>query len=816
MQGLFTQAAVIHFSPVTFITNPATWVHAINRYRATHSIGPNFGYNITTAKVSTAELQTLDLSCILALAAGGEPVHASTFNKFYQKFKQCGLRPNIMVNGYGMAETCVYISGLKKPLTSLKVLREPLQSRKTAVVVDSSSQADSQFMEYLSVGRPDEPGGSYIRIVDPETLEPVSDSKVGEIWINSPAVSPGYYGVPEEVNRCKFRARLRDEHDDGREYLRSGDLGFVFDGFLYCCGRLKDLIIVRGRNIYPHDIETGLNELITRDPALQKVVRLGCIQIIGVPNEESTVEDIVIVAEARPEASDEAELSEAARLMVLETIQLAAVDPRELIFIAARTMNKTTSGKHQRSKTKEGYLAKALKVIKAYPTSNLTPCSITPQLDSDLTSMTARSPGDDRLEKRLLDLYYHMDSSLQDNLSRLLSMTDEAMEEKRKLEAKSMLVPEVTCPYRRMFHHKSVTILGVMRSVQTNDPLIDSLLKGNSVFSPEKCLSVLLRHSNGTNDNDDDIDVRGASLRVYDSNHKTDNKSKLIAGEISDLIQHQPSLLDLLMTTGECFDTASTRDFLKLSEMNEVQLLQWIPKSNPEFSQLVWAMHKQSIDSGYEGYIYYSKGPHLLLVRQPLGEEKAFGYAVRFRLISATVPGADADLGDVSPTSLLPPNVRTGPSDFEDRSTLRDKIKSKLNSSQSIEYYLQIQARVITSNREYDCSKAWAEPWHTIATLTIDQLVPDDIERDVVTNCGFNVWNHPDDLPLPKALSDGDSASIAVVRGFVYYYSWLKRTNRQVPLWLRELVSPSHKKHQVFLTMTSFHYCLVLIILTLS
>jgi len=305
-------------SPAAFLQRPARWLEAITRYRATNSGGPNFAYELCVRKVTGEAREALELSSWRVAYNGSEPVRAETLERFVDAFGPRGFRRRALHPVYGLAEATLIVSGMRaKP--------EP-----TVLVMDSGARA---------VGAGTTACGVEVRIADPATGEERPDGGVGEIWLRSPSVADGYWGRPEETART-FHARLAD--GDG-PFLRTGDLGFLHQGELFVAGRLKDLIIVRGRNHHPQDIERTVE-------GVHAALRPGCSAAFAVTREGE--EQLAVVAEVnagRCERPLEVLGGEIRAAIAREH----GVAPGVLWLVAPHTVPKTSSGKIQRRACRE-------------------------------------------------------------------------------------------------------------------------------------------------------------------------------------------------------------------------------------------------------------------------------------------------------------------------------------------------------------------------------------------------------------------------------------------------------------------------------
>ena len=331
------------FSPVDFIQRPALWLETINKYRGTASSAPNFAYEycLRPDKLSAADLEGLDLSSLRFLMTAAEPVRANVCRDFIRKFEPYGLNPKSFFSAYGLAEYTLAVSNYGRTIAGFD--RAAL-GRRQVQAANGNAAADTTML--VSCGKP--LGTTEVRIVD-VTGAPreAGAGKVGEIWIRGRSKCLGYWHRPE-LSSAQFEAHLPGDPDDSPTWLRSGDLGFVLDGELYICGRLKDMLIVRGHNYYPQDIEA----LVEEDPNVRK----GCVAAFGYDAENR--ESLVVVAELKNPRS----LPDAGALnrRLLQELGVAAAS---FVFIEARTIPKTSSGKIVRHLARERWLEGRLRVV---------------------------------------------------------------------------------------------------------------------------------------------------------------------------------------------------------------------------------------------------------------------------------------------------------------------------------------------------------------------------------------------------------------------------------------------------------------------
>ncbi|HET6977284.1 MAG TPA: amino acid adenylation domain-containing protein [Pyrinomonadaceae bacterium] len=345
LQPLFVNAHCILMSPASFLQRPARWLQAISRYRATTSGGPNFAYDMCVRKISVAERAEFDLSSWSVAFNGSEPVRAETMERFAEAFGPCGFRQTAFYPCYGLAEATLFVSGAAE-------VRQPLVKTIDAgalgnhhVVESSSSEAATRSL----VGCGNAFLDQEIVIVDPESLTPRGPNEIGEIWVTGESVAKGYWNRPEETAET-FAAQLANTND--KSFLRTGDLGFIRDNELFVTGRLKDLIIIRGRNLYPQDIERTVEQC---DPSLRR----GGTAAFSVDIEGE--ERLVVIQELERRASPNFdEVIGRIRQVVVEEHEIR---PHVLLLVEAGSIPKTSSGKLQRRACRDLFLSGSLKTL---------------------------------------------------------------------------------------------------------------------------------------------------------------------------------------------------------------------------------------------------------------------------------------------------------------------------------------------------------------------------------------------------------------------------------------------------------------------
>lgn len=345
LQPIFAGFPVTLMSPLTFLQRPFRWLEAISKNRATISGGPNFAYDLCVRKVTPEQRASLDLSSWAVAFSGAEPVRSETIERFSEAFAANGFRRTAWYPCYGLAEATLFVTGARRaePPQFHTVSAPALEQRLVTPVEPAAATART----FVSCGRPwlD----LKVAIVDPEALTLSPEGTVGEIWISGASVAGGYWQRPEDSERI-FRARLVGD-DSGTTWLRTGDLGYLHEDELFIAGRIKDLIIIDGRNHYPQDIELTIEGC---HPAIQ-LSGVAAFSVNGAGDEQ-----LVVVAEiarehmpGRPGAAPTSAILHAMRRAVSEQ---HAVRVTDLVLLRPGTIPKTTSGKIQRHAARAAYL----------------------------------------------------------------------------------------------------------------------------------------------------------------------------------------------------------------------------------------------------------------------------------------------------------------------------------------------------------------------------------------------------------------------------------------------------------------------------
>ncbi len=324
LQPIFSGVPCVLMSPAYFLGRPLRWLEAISEYGGTISGGPDFAYRLCSERVSESALERLDLSRWRVAYSGSEPIRLDTLERFAEKFAVCGFSPNNFFASYGLAEATLFVAGGRRG-QGIPALRVD----DAALAANHAEPGQGSAIMSCGTAQPDHA----VLIVDPHSLSELADNHVGELWASGPSIAHGYWRNPEAT------AKTFVSHA-GRTWLRTGDLGFRRDGEVYITGRLKDLLIVRGHNLYPQDIEQTIEREV-------EVVRKGRVAAFAVSDQG--LEGIGIAAEISrsvqkilpPEA-----LIKAIRQAVAEAYQEA---PCVVVLLNPGGLPKTSSGKVQRA-----------------------------------------------------------------------------------------------------------------------------------------------------------------------------------------------------------------------------------------------------------------------------------------------------------------------------------------------------------------------------------------------------------------------------------------------------------------------------------
>jgi acyl-CoA synthetase (AMP-forming)/AMP-acid ligase II/acyl carrier protein len=356
LQPLYLGRPMVLMSPTAFIQKPMRWLQAISNYGATTSGGPNFAYDLCVQKITAEQKSTLDLSRWRVAFSGAESVRAKTLEDFTEAFRDCGFRQEAFYPCYGMAEATLMISS-KRSAASYKVCAIDGVALEQNRVLLAEAQTAS-IRQIVGCGQVGDRGGleqagldQKIAIVNPTALTRCTSNEVGEIWVSGSSLAQGYWKRFEETDQT-FKANLADE--EGLPFLRTGDLGFIYRDELFVTGRLKDLIIIRGRNHYPQDIEWTVQ-------ASHPSLRVGHSAAFSIAVDG--FERLVIAAEVERQALRQLnpdDIIGAIRQTISEEHQLQVY---AIALLKPGSLPKTSSGKIQRNACRAAFQDRTLTVV---------------------------------------------------------------------------------------------------------------------------------------------------------------------------------------------------------------------------------------------------------------------------------------------------------------------------------------------------------------------------------------------------------------------------------------------------------------------
>jgi acyl-CoA synthetase (AMP-forming)/AMP-acid ligase II len=346
LETVFSGSLTVLISPVNFISKPFCLLRAITRYRATITGQPDFAFNLCVDKTNEAQRSGLDLSSLRIMFSGAEPVRKATFEKFLTAFAPAGLKPEALSPAYGMAESTLILTGKTAFQTPNYLLVGTSFLEKNRVVPVFENDKDSQWITSNGKTNMD----TRILITDPETKEILSPEKVGEIWAKGSTITMGYW------NQSSLTEKVFCASPAGRNepaWLRTGDLGFLYKEELFITGRLKDLIIIHGRNFYPQDIELTVEES-------HSSVRKTCVAAFSI--EAKGKERLAVVAEVQKSIfpPDTSEMIEA---IVTAISREYEIQPARIVLVRAGSLPKTSSGKMMRRAARQMLLCGEMSII---------------------------------------------------------------------------------------------------------------------------------------------------------------------------------------------------------------------------------------------------------------------------------------------------------------------------------------------------------------------------------------------------------------------------------------------------------------------
>lgn len=349
LQPLYVGFPVILMSPFDFLKRPLRWLEAISKYQATTSGGPDFAYRLCIDRINPEQICKLDLHSWKLAFNGAEPVRPDTLQRFAATFSAGGFSYRAFYPCYGLAEsTLIVTGGAKNNLPTVKTFtkQELLSNRVT--------EPQPIFFETLHqrlVGCGHVLPHGEIWIVDPESNIPCPPGHIGEIWVRSPSVATGYWNNDQETHHT-FAAHIHDNH--AGPFLRTGDLGFFYQGELFITGRIKETIIINGKNYYPIDIELTAE---SSHPSLRK----GCNAAFTVEQDNESA--IVLIQEINPAGDEQMDYAEVIKAIRRVVAQCHEIPLYEVVLVKKQTVPKTSSGKIQRNACREQYLSRTLETV---------------------------------------------------------------------------------------------------------------------------------------------------------------------------------------------------------------------------------------------------------------------------------------------------------------------------------------------------------------------------------------------------------------------------------------------------------------------
>ena len=337
--GLHGRPAML-MSPVAFLQKPSRWIQQLAIHPHAWSAAPNFAFELSVRRTTDADLEGMDLGQVLGIISGSERIHSATIRRFNERFAKFNMPTTTVRPSYGLAEATLYVISAPMGHTPSTV-RFDYEKLAAGHAERCGAEGGSELVTYGA------PRSSTVRIVDPETRTENPDGKVGEIWVHGDQVAMGYWRNPQQTERT-FGGELVDpsEGTPVGPWLRTGDLGVMSEGEMFIIGRIKDLLIVDGRNHYPDDIEATIQEITGG--------RVAAISVL-----DETSEQLVAIAELKKKGSSEAEALDKLRAVKREIASAIkrshSVRVADLVFVAPGSIPITTSGKIRRSACVDRY-----------------------------------------------------------------------------------------------------------------------------------------------------------------------------------------------------------------------------------------------------------------------------------------------------------------------------------------------------------------------------------------------------------------------------------------------------------------------------
>ena len=334
MGSIYSGGFTVLMTPAHFIKKPLRWLKAISKFNCAHSYVPPFALDLCLKKITDKELKKLDLSCLISVTDGSEPVHYYPTKMFNDRFSECGLKSNVIRPGFGMAEIVIMFSGCKEGLKGLCIDRDFFETKgKVKILSEESTEKEKKML--VNLGSQMDHHEIIIKGTENQALP---EGNVGELMISGPSVAQGYYEnihATEEIFQQKI-------HGKEKLFLSTGDTAVMWNGDIYFAGRKKDLIIIRGRNFYPHDIENVLSKI--------DELRPGCLMAFSSGDEKGS-EQLSVGVEVRSELIKDIEVFQKYILPSIDqniieiVMKFFQIRPIERLYLQPGTISKTSSGK---------------------------------------------------------------------------------------------------------------------------------------------------------------------------------------------------------------------------------------------------------------------------------------------------------------------------------------------------------------------------------------------------------------------------------------------------------------------------------------
>ena len=372
LQSIYSGVLCVLMSSRYFLERPVRWLEAISKYKGTISGGPDFAYRLCSERIAESKLESLDLSSWKIAFSGSEPIRQDSLDIFSAKFSDCGFNQSQIFSCYGLAEATLFVTGSvrNQGIKALHLDGEALSKNKAQLVTQDSTVKSTVMSCGFS-----QPGHA-IRIVEPNSAQVLNDNAIGEIWATGPSIARGYWRNPQATAQSFVES-------DGCTWLRTGDLGFVRDQELFVTGRLKDMLIIRGQNLYPQDIERVVEdevEVVRKGRVAAYTINVDGKDRIGIAAEVGKKLQKLVPAEL---------LIKSIREVVADIFQEA---PQQVALLNPGSLPKTSSGKLQRSACRQGIADGSIEAYAMFPAQDITAArnpeqvsELTPELTSTIT-----------------------------------------------------------------------------------------------------------------------------------------------------------------------------------------------------------------------------------------------------------------------------------------------------------------------------------------------------------------------------------------------------------------------------------------------